>query len=149
MVVMAAAGIAAARARIQSAGIEMGAWEFLRRMLRVAGHRNIKPADLHARLDREAKDLLLVDLCTIDAYADGHIEGAVHKQFDDFLKAVVVEGSLDHRRSREVVLICGRRGRSQPDWGIAASIYPPCATGVLIRRRSQREEPRPTVGCHP
>ena len=49
-----------------------------------------------------------IDLRDGARYAQGHVAGAVHHQFDDFLRAVVVEGAYDeHRRTgREVVLVC-------------------------------------------
>jgi rhodanese-related sulfurtransferase len=51
-------------------------------------------------------EIVLVDLRSTRAYAQEHIEGAVHSQFDDFLKAVVVEAWLKYKHQRGIVLIC-------------------------------------------
>lgn len=106
--VLAVAVAALALGKLKRSGTSMSAREFFTRMLRRAHYANISPATLHRRLATGHDRPLIIDLRDGARYAQGHVAGAVHHQFDDFLRAVVVEGAYDeHRRTgREVVLVC-------------------------------------------
>jgi rhodanese-related sulfurtransferase len=92
--------------RYRKAGIEMDAWEFFRRMLRISSYGIVGPAALHRRLELVPSKMTLVDLRAASAYDAGHIKGARHWQFDDFLKALVVDREFDKDRHKEIALIC-------------------------------------------
>jgi rhodanese-related sulfurtransferase len=106
MILIMTAGVTLVIARYRRAGIEMSAREFFTRMLRSSSYTNLGPAALQKRLELAAGDMSLVDLRSPDAYAAGHISGATHSQFDDFLKALVVDRRFDQQRHQEIVLIC-------------------------------------------
>ncbi len=106
MILIMIAGGTIAVARYRKAGIEMDAWEFFRRMLRRSSYSNLGPAALQKRLELAPDDMSLIDLRSPDAYAAGLISGTTHSQFDDFLKALVVDRQFDQKRHQEIVLIC-------------------------------------------
>jgi len=106
--ILALAVLAVASRRLRRAGTTMRALEFLARMLRRARYDSVGPAELERRLAPADVGPLVVDLREGVSYARGHIAGAVHHPFDDFLKAVVVDRAYDAHRltGRELVLAC-------------------------------------------
>lgn len=107
-VVSAAAVVVVALDKLKRSGTTMAAGEFFARMLRKARYEGIGPAALDRRLAVDHDGAVIVDLREHASYAKGHIDGAVHHLFDDFLKALVVDRAYDeHRRQdREIILVC-------------------------------------------
>jgi hypothetical protein len=78
-------------ARLRRAGAEMGIRAFLKRLLQGSGYRNIGPAVLSRQLQQNSSEPLLIDLRETPRYHRGHIEGALSRPFDDFLRDVAFE----------------------------------------------------------
>ncbi len=107
-VVVATTVVGVAVKKLKRSGTTMAAGEFFARMLRKARYESISPAALRRRLAMGHNEAVIIDLRERASYAKGHIDGAVHHQFDDFLKAVVVDGAYDEHRqqNREIILVC-------------------------------------------
>ena len=95
-----------ALSRLKRANIGMDAVEFFTRLIRGRGFTELGPKELQNRLRTEGQGPLLVDLRRPRDFADGHIEGVIHRPFDEFLGEVVSEGRLDDYKEKDVVLIC-------------------------------------------
>lgn len=95
-----------ALARFRKANIGMDAVEFFTRLVRGKGFTELGPEALQNRIETQGSGALLVDLREPKNFEDGHIEGVVHRPFDDFLREVVAEGRFDDYRENDVVLIC-------------------------------------------
>jgi len=80
--------------------------EFFTRLIRGRGFTEIGPEALQNRLRTEGPGALLVDLRRPQDFADGHIEGVIHRPFNEFLGEVVSEGRFDDHKENDVVLIC-------------------------------------------
>ncbi len=105
LIALAATVAGVALLKLKRANVEMAPGEFFRRMLRKAGYGNITAATLFGKLASNP-DTLVVDIRDEKEYRKGYIAGAVHDQFDSFLKAVVVEQRYDEHRDRELILVC-------------------------------------------
>jgi rhodanese-related sulfurtransferase len=102
-----AVGVGAmALSRFKKANISMDAVEFFTRLLRGRGFTEIGPEALSNRIEARGPGALLVDLREPGNFEEGHIEGAMHRPFDDFLREVVAEGQFQEYREKDVVLIC-------------------------------------------
>jgi rhodanese-related sulfurtransferase len=95
-----------ALARFKKANIGMDAVEFFTRLIRGKGFTELRPEALHNRIETQGPGALLVDLREPKNFVEGHIEGVIHRPFDEFLREVVAEGRFDHYRENDVVLIC-------------------------------------------
>jgi thiosulfate sulfurtransferase len=92
--------------RFRKARIGMDITEFFTRLIRGRGFENLDPESFQQKLEQPEWDGLVVDLREPMNFREGHIPGATHRPFDDFLKEVVAEGRFDEYRERDVVLLC-------------------------------------------
>jgi rhodanese-related sulfurtransferase len=152
LILIAASVVTVAIGRYRKAGIEMDAWEFFRRMLRISSYGIVGPTALQRRLELAPRSMRLVDLRSADAYAAGHIDGARHWQFDDFLRAVVVDREFDGDRDREIVLICdtGHMSRVAAEIMVEDEGFPHVSSlrgGMKRWQRWEAAQQRRWVGC--
>lgn len=92
--------------RYRKVDTEMGYLAFYWRLARGRGVHHIGPRQLDRRLADEDPDRVYVDLRAPDRYAKVSIPGVPSHPFDDFLKAVVVDGAHADDKHKELVLIC-------------------------------------------
>ena len=95
-----------ALSRFKKANIGMGAVEFFTRLIRGGGFTELGPEALFNRIEAAGPGDLLVDLREPRDFREGHIEGVVHRPFDDFLREIVAEGQFKEYQDSDVVLIC-------------------------------------------
>jgi|GEM_PF-371492 len=95
-----------ALSRFKRANIGMDAVEFFTRLIRGRGFTELGPEALQNRIEAQGPGALLVDLREPRNFEEGHIEGVVHRPFDEFLREVVAKGRFDDYKENDVVLIC-------------------------------------------
>lgn len=92
--------------RFRKARIGMDVAEFFTRLFRGKGFENLGPESLQERFEQPDWGGLIVDLRDPMNFRQGHIPGAIHRPFDDFLREAVAEGRYGEYRERDIVLVC-------------------------------------------
>ena len=85
--------------------LEMGPEEFVRRLLKARGFSLLTPPG-YETLAQKSSNVITIDLREKNQFQAGHIPGAISHPFDDFLRAVLIEGQYRDRLRSPVILVC-------------------------------------------
>ncbi len=100
---------------------EMGKKEFLKHLLLGRGYNQLTPVQLEKKLDTD-RPPLIIDLREKHKFRAAHIEDALSHPFDDFLKAVLMDGQYADHAQKGLILVCDTGHQSRVAAGILAEM---------------------------
>ena len=78
----------------------------IKRLISGKGYKTLTPPQLSRKLADKGNNTLIVDLRETKESQKGHIQGAISRPFDDFLKDVVKDELYSDDLNREIILVC-------------------------------------------
>ncbi len=100
---------------------EMGMKEFLKHLLLGHGYKQLTPTQLDKIMDLDEPPRI-VDLREKHKFRTAHIKNALSHPFDDFLKAVLMDGQYADHMQKRLILVCDTGHQSRVAAGILAEI---------------------------